>query len=528
MLQEWGMGVACLLHSLLEGIVPEECAKCIAMLKKAGFSMASFQQAVQGDRDTQSDQPVPQHPQHNPRDWASGGSSGSSPGVSSIPSVAPDPRLSSQTSQRPRPTHPTQDVKDVVVENVKSEDIEGSQSADQRPGVQDLAAEPEPSIDVRALVRKLPFLELLPENTNKRRYPVRCHACVRPTTKQPAIFDLITLKHDKFLNEHCNGPTHARNLAFWRLRHACQATKDSDKKSHGSGGGGSKGDTDDDGDGDEEGQEVQSKDTLHECQAFQLQNAPEGAKLASVLPAFELWASYNVLSAAAPLCDGNDAGHKYHHDLGAGHYSIRHRHCNKQAGLIVEQGVPALCEKCRNLGDDRYILRSLNRFFVKHSAAHLLKGRLFAPESVPGITDGLRQSCLYLQGFKRDLGAAIALELYDLQRFVNTQFKSVPRTKWGKALTDFVECVVEPCLKVHSWNATVANNAQTLAAKLKTGALATLDEVNLKLACQVASGALNEHPVVQGLLVAAVEQTLRSQQGTSGIGSCALVTWRGP
>ena len=60
-------------------------------------------------------------------------------------------------------------------------------------------------------------------------------------------------------------------------------------------------------------------------------------------------------------------------------------------------------------------------------------------------------------------------------------------------------------------------SVRVLADKMRSGTLSTVSEVNLKLACHVASGALSHHPMVQGILVATIEQARRASRGSSNM-----------
>jgi hypothetical protein len=103
-----------------------------------------------------------------------------------------------------------------------------------------------------------------------------------------------------------------------------------------------------------------------------------------------------------------------------------------------------------------------------------------------------------------------------LQRYVRTQFLSVPKSHWGTVLESWIAYLVLPSVQVHipTWDARVVKDyAHVIASKLRSKELATLDEVNLKLACKVAAGALDAHPMVQGILIACVEQGTRASRG---------------
>ena len=503
-----------LLQRLLEGQIPQACSTCTKMLDGASFSLHSFQRAVQDAVAGEDGQASSGHPQHAQE--------------SAKPRGEASKLQKNMKNQKIQKT-----LVNPVKEECKEEDDDDAavQAGD---AVQDVKAEDDEDaeavapvrFDVRELVRKNPRMTVLPENSYKRRFPVQCSLCVRSSTKQPAIFDLVDVRKEKFYIQHIGGPTHIKNLALFNTRRSrsrgcgrdgrvdAQESQDAAAAADGR-------------DGDAFEGDPQALVPYTECQSFHLKCAPAGAKLANLRDAFELWATYQIMPGMARLCDaaagesGEGTGHRYQHDLKSGSFIIRHRLCEGSFGSVVEDGVPPMpmCAKCESLGDDRSILRMLTRFFTKYSAAHLLQAKLFAPDAVDALVEEIRGSDVYRQGFKKELDAVIDIDLLNFQKFVRAQFTCIPKSSWGRALSDLVGSIVQPCLSVsvHSWDAKVACNAQTVASKLKTGSLSSLDDVNLKLACHVASGSLNEHHLVHGVLCAAVEQTLRAQRGTGGM-----------
>ena len=104
-----------------------------------------------------------------------------------------------------------------------------------------------------------------------------------------------------------------------------------------------------------------------------------------------------------------------------------------------------------------------------------------------------------------------------LKRFVNTQWKNLPNSRWSVAWRDFTTTVVDPCVHTptRDVSAPVVLQARSFAKCLTAGKLSTMEELNIKLGARVASGALNGHPMVQGILVAVVEMAAREQRGAS-------------
>ena len=66
-------------------------------------------------------------------------------------------------------------------------------------------------VDVAQMVKEDEFLELLPPNSHKMTFPVRCLACFRKGTQKHAIFDLCSMRSQKWLKQHREGSTHVGN-----------------------------------------------------------------------------------------------------------------------------------------------------------------------------------------------------------------------------------------------------------------------------------------------------------------------------
>ena len=102
-----------------------------------------------------------------------------------------------------------------------------------------------------------------------------------------------------------------------------------------------------------------------------------------------------------------------------------------------------------------------------------------------------------------------------LQNFVRTQFLSIPKRHWTMAYQEMVLGWVQPLLDMHTgcWNPKVIEGAREVASKIRSRTLSDMDSLNLRMACQVAAGSLNEHPLIQGILVAALELAHRNSHG---------------
>ena len=468
-----------LVEQLVDGSVPDACKLCSELLSVAKFSMDALQRAV---RQATDDTP------HALQDTSE--------------------QQSQQTKKEPGEKIVKQEPGEVSVKQEVQEASDAEDGAAPSAGVQ-ACRRGKADFDVRDLVRQNPHLQLLPENTHKRRHPVQCNICIRASSKQPAVFDLIDIRKEKFYLQHVNAPTHVRNLA---VRKGGQAPRAAGGSGAARGGAGCP------------SMQTENPDAevppAVDCHGLRLTKALPASKIVQMLPAFELWVCYNALSNAACLHETEDGGcsmHQYTHDLTSGTYVIRHRLCERSSGSVVQEGMPPVCCKCYSLSNDRGIVRMITRFYLKHTAAHLLQAKLFRESQVEALLQEVRGSTMYQQACEKEFDTMFKLDLRALQQYVRTQFMSVPKNKWSRSLRDLIHAVVEPCLSVavHSWSSAIACRAETLAAKLSSRTLASVDDLNLKLGSQVACGALNEHPVVQGVLIAAVEMSLRKARGST-------------
>ena len=323
-----------------------------------------------------------------------------------------------------------------------------------------------------------------------------------------------------FIDQHLNGSTHIKNLQKHRgLPAAGAPSRGSGQPSQNRGQGHGPSDQDPA----TAGEPSSGIDLAAEecpgipCQGYLVKPGLTDAKLTPLIDAFELWASFTDLKNFQYLNQDADVNYKYSLDLNTGVYTIRHHSCEAAAGQVLQENLPALCWRCADLGNNRMILRSVQKFYFKHTAARLLSALFFDPDFHEALVAEVKQSPMY-EVKQALLDELLGFSAVGLQGYVRAQFMSLAPSRWSKPLKDFVAAVVQPCLKIQacSWNGKVADPAcsvRILAQKLHSGALSTVQDVNLKLACHVASGALSQHPLVQGILVAAIEQSRRATRG---------------
>lgn len=187
------------------------------------------------------------------------------------------------------------------------------------------------------LVKKDPFLQLLEPGSLKCRLPVRCLLCIRKSTGQMAVFDLVSKNRLKYWRQHVEGPTHVKNMAKARSR-----------------------------------QDVANhfiKEEKVACMGFCPEKA-EGSKLHLLVREFKIWSLYNSLAYSRKLRDKNR--HKYSMDLVSNEHTVFHHSCEKVAPpQVAESWSPShpACQKCLSIGNAKSMVRTVSRFYVKYAAA---------------------------------------------------------------------------------------------------------------------------------------------------------------
>lgn len=164
---------------------------------------------------------------------------------------------------------------------------------------------------------------------------------------------------------------------------------------------------------------------------------------------------------------------------------------------------------------------SVSLDFAKGLPAHLCLGllaaKLFNPDNVEEVVSELKKSPLHKHGFSDAVAEILEADVERLQRYARTQFLCLPGSRRSFAWQDFVNTVVHPCLQVNSTVCvgTLMVQAQDFAKRLKSGTLSTVQDLNLKLASNIMAGALDQHPLIQGVLVAAIERSRREEHGAT-------------
>lgn len=162
--------------------------------------------------------------------------------------------------------------------------------------------------DVDTIVNKYkPFIELLPAGTAGKRVPYRCVVC--KTRHQPfgKIGELDEYKPKSvryFLNQHCKGPTHMKNVEKWN-------------------------------------NPIEREDTMVPCEGISTGCVETGGKLFLHSAEFDLWARMADLQAFAK--------HSYTHCANTGHWTVRSKDCEGTTKLADDM-IRQACGGCLALG----------------------------------------------------------------------------------------------------------------------------------------------------------------------------------
>lgn len=358
---------------------------------------------------------------------------------------------------------------------------------------------------------------ILPKHLYRQKIPVRCNVC-KPIARKGAapIFDLVTAYSRTFLDSHLRSSRHRMSVQHSRESRQHEPDQEHIPTSNGQ---------------DEKNMPIMPADPV-ECGGFTFEEFPH-CRLSLVREEFDLYATYTNLrcadAARAARCHADDVGdapdetgvgHRYVHDIASSTWKIFHRRCKKvvkckPTDQYGENGLT--CEACRSISVDKTLIRNVARNTLKIFAAKLLRAKLFLTEDPGTLEANMRQSELIqcCQSAKREFEGILIFTTPELQRWVRASFKCMPPSKLNPNLAYFIASVVDPCVIVSPHGAVndKAGRAETLARYLTQGKLSEVQDVDIRLACCVASGMLEAHPLMHGMLVAVCEKIRRENRG---------------
>lgn len=248
-----------------------------------------------------------------------------------------------------------------------------------------------------------------------------------------------------------------------------------------------------------------------QCKGLCVQKTPD-CKLLHMVAELDLWLTFCQALTFSDQ-ESEDVAHQYLRDAKKGTITITHRCCKGTVSTVGNER--PVCDMCSSLANDRVVVKNVGKFYLKYIAARMLAAKLFNIDLVASIEEEYLASAVFIYGYKDKLLDVSAKCLPALQRFVRKQFLSIPKHKRCRTLIDFIEGTIQPCLAVvpQACDPRLSGQAAKLATHLQKGTLNTISQVELKLAAAVAAGSLRDHPCIQGILCAAVEQAQRAKRG---------------
>ena len=319
--------------------------------------------------------------------------------------------------------------------------------------------EVEDASDPFRFARLFPFIKLHPAGAYGKKFPYQCTVCVTRKAPMGKIGDLTGSKHETvkcFLSRHLECPTHKANYQIYLQKK----------------------------------EEVDAK--MVDCPAL-CASDPRARYICKSQDVFGLWISHANLNEFAK--------HKYWQDENGGPWRVRSRNCKKFVPASQGHDGPSPCSECMDLGKSHGVMRTAFRFAEKYYEAEALSARVFGGEAlVEELFDKLRASSLFIvkPKFVQDL---YQKKVTHLQQNVRESFlcERMP----SPALQRFIATVVQPACRVNvsAVPDRLADVAAKFAAIIASGDAQDQDLANLKMASACMTGKLDEHPLIQGLLL---------------------------
>ena len=118
-------------------------------------------------------------------------------------------------------------------------------------------------------------------------------------------------------------------------------------------------------------------------------------------------------------------------------------------------------------------------------------------------------------GFRASLATIGNMTMSELHQTARSSWQGIHKTKRSNYLEEFMASTVIPCLRVlpHTCKKNAMEKTLAIAGSFQQGNLSEVAASDLRIACQVASGALENHPCVQGILLAVLDSERRRAKG---------------
>ena len=289
-------------------------------------------------------------------------------------------------------------------------------------------------------------------------------------------------------------------------------------------------------------QENHENPEYEKCRGFKFEAFPL-SRIAQCKDSFHLYATYANLTctkhALKPMAKPSKTEpdenllHRYFRDVTKDEYTIFHRHCT---GLVPQSGPDAqhikhlgpdhpkvklgqhlVCSMCRQFATNKSLIKNVCRFACKFYAARLLRAKMFLVELPQDIETEIKKMPAYklVKSLTDETDMLMKISIQQLQFYVHTSFMCLPPSRWSPQMRFLVAGSIIPCIQVnpHLLGKNQSQKADLLARHLCTGKLLDVEDVDIKLGCMVASGMLESHPLLHGILISVCEKIRRESRG---------------
>eukprot|EP00435_Cladocopium_sp_Y103_P055676 s553_g18.t1 len=324
--------------------------------------------------------------------------------------------------------------------------------------------------------------QVLPRFGYRQKVPVRCTVC--KSKKQPLgkVVDAVKLRakdFKHFLSQHCKTDLHLKMMA--KIRQESMR------------------------------EEIPDPDPVR-CEAFVLREEEEEDTKLSVLRKNLLeWISWQG------DCELRRHSYSFKTDSRGKIFTIRHEDCQQQVVVKCPEDVP-ICKECQKIGDQKGIIRTVLKHVRKKFAAELLHAKLFvSDEKVEQMKDDMKKDPVY-KPHSQFFDLIMNFRTHELQTWVRKSFLCVPGRIKSDQYQSFMDTTVDPCMRMNVHAALQSRpqivQAQTLFTNfLEQGDPAIVDRINVEIAQASLSGKLQNHPLLQGLILSCLKMLDRQERG---------------
>ena len=310
----------------------------------------------------------------------------------------------------------------------------------------------------------------------RQRIPVRCILCTSVKQRNGKIFDLVTTKQGTamhFIRQHLETQQHVRLLVE---REACQ-----------------------------------SRSLLREalqtpCTGMALNDESIGI-MHQYAHHVGLWLAWR---SACPEVQK----HSYTYSQHADGIELRHTECTRVCTPVL--GRRDMCDHCAGLDLRRCILKCV----LKKFGAEVLFAKLFeTSERLQCIIAAMKEDVIYRR-HSRQVDKLLSLQVHELQQWTRASFLSIRSDKRNPVLQSFMNSVITPVLQINV-TAVLNQKPELLTVQshferfLDNPQMEEMDRINVAVAKASLTGRLQNHPLIQGLLLTCLRVLEREESGST-------------